>query len=197
VSSDEARLENPRHLKRSEKKLKIAQRHLARKVKGSNNRNKQRFKVARLHEIVRNSRLDHLHKLSTQITNAYDAICVENLNIQGMLKNRRLANHISDASWVTFIGQLQYKAGWNDRELVKVGRFFPSSKTCHQCGHVNHDLNLSDRQWICPSCENKVDRDYNASKDILKKGLKIIGAELSDYTCGGLGKTFPKEKQKA
>jgi putative transposase len=189
VSSDGKRFENPRHLKRSEKKLKTAQRHLQRKQKGSGNRNKQRLKVARLHEKIANTRKDHLHKLSTQITNAYDVICVEDLNIRGMLKNNKLAKHISDASWDSFISLLHYKAGWNDRQLVKVGRFFPSSKTCHQCGHINQNLKLSERTWICPSCENKVDRDYNASRNTLEEGLNILSGGTPDYTCGGIGKT--------
>jgi putative transposase len=188
VTSDGARFQNPKYLKRYEKKLKTAQRHLAKKQKGSGNRSKQHLKVARLHEKIANTRKDHLHKLSTQITNAYDVICVEGLNVQGMLKNKKLSKHISDASWSTFVRFLQYKAGWNDKQLVKVGRFYPSSKTCSECGLVNPDLTLSARQWTCPN-GHVLDRDINASKNILQEGLNILSGGTPDYTCGGLGKT--------
>jgi putative transposase len=189
VTSDGMRFQHHRYLKRYQRQLAHAQRHLQRKQKGSNNRNKQRFKVARLHEKIANSHLDALHKISTQITNAYDVICVEDLNVKGLLKNRRPAKHIADASWGTFLRLLHYKAGWNDKQLVKVGRFFPSSKRCHQCGHIRHNLKLSDRQWLCPSCEKVVDRDYNASRNTHQEGLNILSGGTPGYTCEGPGKT--------
>lgn len=133
VTSDGIRFENHRHLQKRLQQLKTAQRHLCHKVKGSRNRNKQCLKVARINEKVSNTRMDLLHKVSVQITNAYDIIVVEDLNIKGLLKNRKLARHIQDVSWGTFIRLLQYKAQWNDKRVVTINRFYPSSKTCHEC----------------------------------------------------------------
>jgi putative transposase len=196
VTSDGIRIQSPRYFKGYEQQLAHAQRHLFRKENGSNKRNKQRLKVARLYEKISNSRLDFLHKLSMQIANAYDVICVEDLNIKGLLKNRRLAKHIADVSWGTFIRLLKYKAEWNDKQMVKVGRFFPSSKTCHYCGYIYKKLKLSEREWICPDCGQKMDRDINAIKNTLEEGLNILSGGTLDYTCGGLDKTSPKEKRR-
>lgn len=183
VTSDGARFKNARHLIKYERKLLQAQKHLSRKVNGSANHNKQRLKLARIYEKVANSRLNLLHKVSTQIINAYDIICVEDLNVRGMLYNHKLAKHISDVSWSTFVELLKYKAVWNDKQLVKNNRFHPSSKTCYECGWVNNELTLFDRVWTCPN-GHILDRDLTASKNILKEGLKKLSGGTLDYTHG-------------
>lgn len=181
ITSDGIKYENHKHLKQYEKQLAKAQKHLSRKVKGSNRRNKQRMKVAVLHERTVNARLDLLHKISTQITNEYDTICVEDLNVKGMMANHKLAKHIADASWGTFVRLLEYKADWNNKQVVKINRWYPSSKTCSECGWIHQDLNLSEREWTCAN-GHKLDRDINASKNILLEGLKIISSGTGDYT---------------
>ena len=192
VTSDGVRYKRNYHLKRYEIHLAKAQRHLSRKVKGSNSRDRQRLKVAAIHEKVSNARLDLLHKVSSQITNEYDTICLEDLNVKGMVTNRRLAKHIGDAGWGKFIRLVEYKAEWNNRQVVKINRFYPSSKTCSECGYIYHDLTLSERTWTCPD-GHILDRDINASKNILAEGLRIIGAGLSDYTDGGSDQTSEKK----
>jgi len=163
-----------------------------RRMKGSNSRDRQRLKVAAIHEKVANTRLDLLHKVSARITNEYDTICLEDLNVKGMVANRRLAKHIGDAGWGIFIRLLEYKAEWNNKQVVKINRFYPSSKTCSECGYIHQALTLSERTWTCPD-GHILDRDINASKNILAEGLRIIGAELSDYTDGGSDQTSEKK----
>ncbi len=194
VTSDGMRFKNNYHLKRYERRLAKAQKHLSRKVKGSNNRNKQRLKVAAIHEKIANTRLNLLHNISTQITNAYDVIAVEDLNVKGMMANHKLAKHIGDASWGTFVRLLEYKTEWNNKRVVKINRFYPSSKTCNECGYIHQNLSLSEREWTCPN-GHTLDRDINASKNILQEGLKTIGAELSDNTFGGQNKTSAKKRK--
>jgi len=123
--------------------------------------------------------LDTLHKVSKKLVESYDLISVEDLNVKGMIKNHKLSKHIADASWGNFINLLQYKCNWYGKELVKVNRFYPSSKTCNSCGWINQGLKLSDREWTC-KCGETHDRDINASKNILKEGLKIFGQGLSN-----------------
>lgn len=194
VTSDGIRFKNNSHLKRYGRQLAKAQKHLSRKAKGSNSRNRQRLKVAAIHEKIANTRLDLLHKVSTQIINEYDTICLEDLNVKGMMANHKLAKHIADASWGTFVRLLEYKASWNDKRIVKINRFYPSSKTCNECGYVHQGLTLSERTWTCPN-GHSLDRDLNASKNILEEGLTIMGAELSHYTDGGLNKTSEKKRK--
>ena len=157
-----------------------AQRYFARKKKDSNRRNKQKLKVTKVYEKVKNSRADFLHKLSTQITNEHDVICVENLHVSEMMKNRKLAKSIGDVSWASFLGFLQYKSDWNDRTFVRIDRWFPSSKTCFECGNVKSNLSLSDRNWTCEN-GHTLDRDVNAAKNILKEGTKSLSSGADDY----------------
>jgi putative transposase len=192
VASEGIRFKNPHYFTHYASQLSRAQRHLSRKGKGSKGRNRQRLKVAAIHEKISNTRIDLLHKVSTRITNGYDIICVEDLYVKGMMGNRKLAKHIGDASWGTFVRFLQYKADWNDKQVVKIDRFYPSSKTCHVCGYVHQDLTLSERTWICPN-GHVLDRDLNASKNILKQGLTILSSGTGDYTDGGSGKTSKKK----
>lgn len=184
ITSDGQKYKNNRYTKTHARKLKKAQQHLSRKVKGSNRYNKQRMKVALIHEKITNSRNDNLHKVSTDLIRKYDTIFVEDLNIKGMVKNHKLSKHISDASWGAFVQMLKYKAEWNDKQVVNVGRWFPSSKTCGSCGYINQDLNLDIRTWKCPSCGETHDRDLNAARNILKEGLKEISSGTDDNRHG-------------
>ena len=179
ITSDNKKFKNNRYTKKYAKQLEKAQQHLSRKQKGSNGFEKQKLKVAKIHEKIANSRLDALHKVSHQLVNQYDLIVCEDLNVKGMIKNHKLSKHIADASWGNFVTLLQYKCDWYGKELVKVNRFYPSSKTCVDCGWINQELKLSDREWTCNSCGVIHDRDVNASRNILKEGLKIYGQELS------------------
>lgn len=171
VTSDKQVFENQRHLVKSLKKLRLEQRSLARKKKGSNRREKQRIKVAKLHEKVVNQRKDFLHKVSTGLVRKYDTITIEDLNVSGMIKNRKLAKHIQDVGWRSFCSMLEYKCEWYGKNLVAIGRFEPSSKMCNCCGHINKDLKLSDRLWDCPNCQTTIERDFNAALNIKDFGF--------------------------
>lgn len=185
ITSDGKKFKNHRYTKKYERKLKIAQQYLSRKQKGSRMREKQRHKVALIHEKITNSRLDTLHKISHKLVKENNVIYLEDLNVKGMIKNRKLSKHIADCSWGTFVKQLEYKAGWNDRQLIKVDRWYPSSKTCACCGYINQALNLSVRQWTCPQCLVELDRDISAAKNIMAEG-KRISAGTVDYTNGAV-----------
>ena len=178
ITSDNKKFKNNRYTKKYAKQLKKAQQHLSRKQKGSNGFEKQKLKVAKIHEKIASCRLDTLHKVSIELVRNYDLISVEDLNVKGMIKNHKLSKHIADASWGNFVTLLQYKCDWYGKELVKVNRFYPSSKTCSSCGWINQDLRLSDREWTCKN-GHVLDRDLNASRNILKEGLKIYGKGLA------------------
>ena len=168
IMSDGDRISNPKYLKKSEKQLARKQRQLSRKKKGSNNRNKQRKIVAKLHEKIANQRKDFLHKSSSTIVHKnHGTICVEDLNVKGMIKNHRLAKSISDVGWGMFYSFLKYKCEWNGKNFLDIGRFEPSSKMCSTCAAIKSDLKLSDREWKCIKCNMIHDRDINASKNIL------------------------------
>ena len=175
ITSDGVVYENHKHLRKMEKKLTCLQRKLSRKKKGSSNRNKGRVQVARIHERIANQRNDTLHKLSTQLVKANDVICVESLRPKNMVKNHSLAKSISDAAWGEFIRQLEYKAVWHDRLLIKADPFFPSSQTCHACGTKNPKTkDLSVRSLVCDDCGATHDRDKNAAINILNEGLRSV-----------------------
>ena len=178
ITSDNKKFKNNRYTKKYAKKLKKAQQHLSRKQKGSNGFEKQKIKVAKIHEKIASCRLDTLHKVSYELVRDNGLIVCEDLNVKGMIKNRKLSKHIADASWGNFVNLLQYKCDWYGRELVKVNRFFPSSKTCNECGWINQELKLSDREWTCKN-GHKLSRDLNASQNILKEGLKIYREGLA------------------
>jgi len=184
ITSDGYKYKNNRYTKTYAKKLKEQQQHLSRKTKGSNRYQKQKSKVTSIYKKITNSRLDNLHKVSTELIKKYDLIVLEDLNIQGMIKNHKLSKHISDVSWSKFIELLTYKTQWNDKKIIKINRFFPSSKTCNYCGYINQNLKLDMREWTCPSCKTKLDRDLNASINILKEGYKQISSGTDDYRRG-------------
>ena len=175
VLSNGVKISNPKFLQKSEKLLKSRQRALSRKQKGSKNRDKARLMVAKTHEKVANQRNDFLHKVSTAITKQFDTIVIETLNIKEMKKNHSLAKSISNVSWSRFFEFIKYKAEKQGKNIIEIGMFQKSSKTCSVCGHVNKGLTLKEREWICKSCKTKLDRDINAAINIRNFGLKQIG----------------------
>lgn len=184
VISDGSKIANPHFKKQEVNKLKKLQRASSRKSKDSHRREKCRIKIARLNASITNKKNDLLHKLSSKLINENQVICLEDLNVKGMVKNHRLAESISECSWCEFVRQLDYKAKWYGRTVVKIDRFFPSSKTCSNCGFIKESLNLSERTWTCPKCETTHDRDMNASKNILKQGLNSLSFGTNEYSRG-------------
>ena len=183
ILSDGQKIDNHKFTSKMEKKLKREQRKLSKRAllaknKGiplseAKNYQKQKRKVARLHEKVMNQRTDFLNKLSTEIIKNHDIICIEDLNVKGMLRNHKLARSISDVSWSSFVAKLQYKADWYGREIIKVDTWFPSSQICSECGHKDGKKSLDIREWTCPICHTHHDRDINASINILIEGLRV------------------------
>lgn len=174
VDSNENRYENKHFYKNQEKKLKKLQKQLNKKQSGSNNRNKARIKLTKVHEKIKNQRLYYLHQITSKLVNENQIICIEDLNVSGMMSNYKLAKSIQELSLYEFRRQLEYKCQWYGRQLIIINRFYPSSKTCHNCGHIYKDLKLSQREWICPHCKSLIGRDYNAAQNILDEGLKQI-----------------------
>jgi putative transposase len=173
VTSDGEAISNPKFFARDEKKLARAQRRMSKKKKGSRNREKARRKVARLHARIADRRRNYQQQLSTRIIRENQTICVESLAVKNMVKNHCLAKSIHDVGWGEFVRQLEYKAAWYGRTLVKIDTFFPSSKRCFDCGHVLETLSLDEREWTCPKCGVYHDRDINAARNVLAEGLSV------------------------
>ena len=166
------------HFKKSKaNRIKRLQRQLSKKQKDSNNRNKARVRLAKVYKKINDKKQYYLHAVSNSLIDENQVICMENLNVKGMVRNHNLAESISEMNFGEFRRMLEYKAKWYNRKIVFVDRFYPSSKTCHNCGYVNKGLKLSDRQWICPHCGELIERDYNAALNILDEGLRIIGVK--------------------
>ena len=177
VTSDGEKFDNPKYLRNSLDKLKWLKRRLSKKEMGSNRRNRFRLRIARQHEKIANQRKDFLHKISDVITKQYDTICIENLQVANMVKNHKLALSISDCGWGMFEQFLKYKAEWRGCNIIQIGTFEPSSKTCSSCGYINSQLELKDREWICPNCNSVLDRDVNAATNILKFSSRYLPVE--------------------
>jgi len=176
--SDGRTIDPPKHLRKAERRLKRLQRRLSRKRKGSANRRKAKVLLARQHEKVANRRADFLHKLSRQLVDTHSHIGVENLHVKGMLRNHSLAKSIVDAGWGEFVRQLEYKGDWYGCKIIKVDRWFASSKTCSACNAHNAALDLSDRRWVCQQCGAIHDRDLNAARNILKQSTaRTVGID--------------------
>lgn len=173
VTSEGEEIANPRHFVTCQRRLASVQRSFSRKIKSkkkgdplSKNAEKQKVKLQLLHEHVANQRKDFLHKVTTRLIRENQTICIEDLNVKGMMTNRKLSKHIGDAGWGMFFQFLRYKSDWYGSNIVSIGRFEPSSKTCSKCGYIKHDLTLKDREWVCPTCGEHHDRDVNAAINI-------------------------------
>lgn len=174
ITSDGEVFENKHLFKKQERKLKRLQRQLSKKKKGSNNRNKQRIRIARVFERITNQKECYIHSIVNELLTYYDTIYIEDLNVSGMLKNHNLAKSIQEVGFSRFKSVLQSKALANDKQVILIDRFYPSSKTCSCCGYKKKDLKLSDRFWICPDCNTNHDRDINAARNILIEGQRIV-----------------------
>ena len=174
IDSNGNKYKNNKHQKKVENKIKHLNRMYSKKVKGSKNQEKARFKLATAYEKLSNKRKDNLHKITTKLIKENDIICIENLNVKGMTKNHKLSKAIQDASFGTLLNMLKYKAVWHNRKIIEIGRFYPSSKLCHCCSHRMNYMGLEVREWICPNCGTYHDRDINAAINILNEGLRIL-----------------------
>ncbi len=198
TTSDGEKVANPKNLQKLHKKLRLAQKSLDRKPdKKSNNYQKARLKVAKIHAKIKDSRVDYTHKLTTRLIRENQTIVVEDLAVKNMVKNQKLARAISDANWGELVRQLEYKADWYGRELIKIDPYFPSSKRCSNCGHIVEKLPLNIREWDCPECGSHHDRDINASNNILAAGLAVSVCGVTVRPSGSKSRKAGALKQKA
>lgn len=173
VTSDGEVFENQKYLHKNLRRLRVEQRKLQRCKKGSKRREKQRLVVAHIHEKITNQRNDFLHKLSTYLVKKYGTICMEDLSVQEWQKDKRTAMAVNELGFTEFNRMLEYKCEWMGKSYIKIDRYEPSSKRCHHCGYINHELKLKDRKWICPKCGTAIDRDFNAALNIRDYGLGV------------------------
>ena len=177
ILSNGIKFENPRFIKQSERKLSKEQRKLSKMERGSNCYEKQRIKVAKLHEHIANQRKDYLHKITSYLSKNYTLICLEDLSSSNLMKNHHLSKAIADVSWFEFNSQLEYKIDWYGGQIVKIDKWYPSSQICSSCGYKDGKKPLHIREWTCPNCGTHHDRDINASINILNEGKRILGME--------------------
>ena len=182
ITSDGEVFENKHFFKKQEKKIAKLQRRLSKKQKGSNNRNKQRVKIAKEFERLTNQKEAYIHSVVNKLLTYYDVVFMEDLNVQGMLKNHKLAKAIAEVGFYRFKQVLTDKANNNYKQVIEVSRYYPSSKACSQCGYKNKELALNDREWTCPVCGTHHDRDLNAAMNILIEGERIIGVRSTEFT---------------
>jgi putative transposase len=190
VTSEGEKVVNPRYFVNCQRRLGCIQRSFSRKIKLkkkgeplSSNASKQKLKLQSLHEHVANQRKDFLHKVTTKLIRENQTICIEDLSVKGMMKNRKLSKHIGDVGWGMFFQFLRYKSDWYGKNIISIGRFEPSSKTCSRCGHIKHDLTLKDRDWICPLCSSSHDRDINAAINIRDFSFVNTGSNRNTQKC--------------
>ena len=188
IDSNGNKYKNPKFQAKAEKKIKHLNRLYSKKTKGSHNAEKARLKLAIAHEKLCNKRKDNLHKITTKLIKENDIICIENLNVKGMTKNHKLAKVIQEASVGMLVNMLKYKALWHNRQIIKIGRFYPSSKSCSCCGHRMNYMGLEVRQWTCPNCGETHDRDINAAINIKNEGLRILDKQGTVGNTETLGK---------
>ena len=181
ITSNGEKFENKQFYRKQESKLKKLNRKFAKTQKDSNNHKKIRVKIAKLNDKIRNQRLWYIHHIVNQLLNENQVIVMEDLNVSGMIQNHKLAKSIQDVSFCELKQILQYKASWNDKQVIFIDRFYPSSKLCSGCGYKKDDLQLSDREWVCPECGAIHDRDINAAKNILEEGKRIIGLSSPEF----------------
>ena len=174
VTSDGEVFDNLHFNKNKSNKIKRLQKQLSRKENNSNNRNKIRIKLSKIYKRITDKKQYYLHQISNYLIDENQVICMEDLNVKGMLRNHKLAGSIQELNFGEFKRMLEYKANWYGRKLIFVDRFYPSSKTCNHCGYVNKKLKLSDRQWVCPNCGEIIERDYNAALNIRDEGIRLI-----------------------
>lgn len=184
IDSNSNKYSNPKYQIKAEKKIKHLNRLYSKKTKGSKNQEKSRLKLATAYEKLCNKRKDNLHKITTKLIKENDIICIENLNVKGMTKNHRLAKVIQDASFGTLVSMLKYKATWHNRKIIEIGRYYPSSKICHCCGYRMLYMGLEIRNWTCPKCGIKHDRDINAAINIKNEGLRILDGTVRNTETG-------------
>jgi putative transposase len=170
--SDGEVFENIRPYRNLHRRLRRLQKSVSRKVKGSHSYIRAKQLVAKCHQKIADIRNNHLHRVSKSLVNENQVIVLEDLHVKGMMANRRLAKSVADVSFHELARQIEYKAGWYGREVIRVDRWYPSSKTCHACGFINEGLTLEDREWTCPICKKEHDRDFNASMNILAEGMR-------------------------
>ncbi len=184
IDSNGNKYKNSKYQEKVEKKIKHLQRLYSKKQKGSKNQEKSRLKLVIAHEKLSNKRKDNLHKITTKLIKENDIICIENLNVKGMTKNHHLAKSIQGCSFGNLVSMLKYKAAWHNRKIIEIGRFYPSSKLCHCCGHRMQYMGLEIRNWTCPVCHSEHDRDINAAINIKNEGLRILdnGMERNSKT---------------
>ena len=193
IDSNGNKYSNPKYQIKAEKKIKHLQRLYSKKIKGSHNAEKARLRLAAAHEKLCNKRKDNLHKITTKLIKENDVICIENLNVKGMTKNHHLAKAIQDASFGTLVSMLKYKAAWHNRQIIEIGRFYPSSKLCHCCGYKMQYMGLEVRKWTCPVCGERHDRDINAAINIKNEGLRILDGTVRNTETLGKYSSMPAE----